>query len=84
MNSDYKNPREKALAWWNDLEQNKKPELFYKYKSLLKFNTWIGRQYFDLTGREIEEIWKKENPIDALPDELINTNFEGIEEEHSE
>jgi len=66
--------RRQAISWWNNL-------------------TWGGQYYHSsklrdctpdcLTGREIEEIWKKENPIAALPDELINTNFDGIEEEHS-
>lgn len=71
--------REKALAWWNELSQEKQIDLQHIHRSPSRHPlNAIG-----LTGREIEEIWRKENPIAALPDEMINTDFDGIEEEHS-
>lgn len=44
--------REKAIAWWNKLGN--------KEKDRLQREHGINRNYFTLTGREIEAIWIKE------------------------
>lgn len=51
-----KSTREQALAWWNELSQEKQIDLQYLYKSPSRHpSNAIG-----LTDREIEEIWRKE------------------------
>jgi hypothetical protein len=57
--------REKSIIWWRSLYQPSDrhficKNLFSKYEKELKLDTWKGRQYFDLTGREIEDIWRRE------------------------
>lgn len=76
----YKSTRANALAWWKSIngtfKQRELGENYCKTRPISVIDV-------PLTGREIEEIWRKENPIAALPDEMINTDFDGIEEEHS-
>ena len=43
--------REQAIQWWKDFDLNTKEYLFIKYHN---------RKAFNETGREIEEIWRKE------------------------
>jgi hypothetical protein len=71
--------REKAISWWKDSKLSNEDELKLIEKYLPN-RPFVGRDF--LSGSEIEMIWAKENPIEALPDELINTDFEGIEEEY--
>jgi len=58
--------REKSIIWWRSLHSVNNSDLFLwknlfsKYEKELKLDTWKGRQYFDLTGREIEDIWRRE------------------------
>lgn len=48
-----KSTKQQAIAWWNNLQFNKQCFLRSKYHSQ-------ERQLNSLTGREIEEIWRKE------------------------
>jgi hypothetical protein len=49
--------REQAIAWWNQLSDEKQIDLQYLHNSPCRHPlNAIG-----LTGREIEEIWRKEN-----------------------
>lgn len=50
-----KSTRELAIEWWSTLKVSEKSSVFRKYHSS-GVTTLI-----DLTGREIEEIWRKEN-----------------------
>lgn len=48
--------RETAMSWWNDLSENDK---------ILYTNTqFFGRDYWGLTGREIEAIYRAINNIE--------------------
>jgi hypothetical protein len=59
-----KSTRELALDWWKSLKKDNdesvRKKLYSKYKKLLKLDTWKNRQYFDLTSREIEQIYHNE------------------------
>ena len=46
--------REKAIIWWNNLKISEKSPIFRKY-----YSSGVTT-LMDLTGREIEEIWRKE------------------------
>ena len=56
INED-KSTREQALAWWNGITYGKKQHLIIE-------NLGHEKALSRLTGREIEEIWRKENKID--------------------
>jgi hypothetical protein len=50
--------REKALTWWNSIKSKRKKQLLcqsYRFSVGLQ-----GTSFHSLTGREIEEIWRKE------------------------
>lgn len=99
MEKTNETPRTMSLVWWKKLKSNIRLYYWREYQK----NTFTPSHSPDeLTGREIEEIWRKEtkdgsdreiieyafpdlksNPLDALPDELINVDFDGIEEEHN-
>jgi hypothetical protein len=49
--------REQALAWWGNLPTSEKSIIGASTASLRNFD---GRAWQNFTGREIEEIWRKE------------------------
>lgn len=72
-----KSTRVQALAWWKQLCLScELKDTHYVLDNLMRRHIGFERRYHSLTGREIEEIWRKENPIAALPDEMINIDFE--------
>lgn len=55
-----KRTRELALEWWASLNEETQIDLQYQYKSPCRHPlNAVG-----LTGREIEEIWKNELPLE--------------------
>lgn len=73
--------REKALKWWNSLSYNQKKEYTGYNTRYSSIDSPVDPVLF-VDDETIEEIWKKKNPIEALSDEMINIDFDGIEEEH--
>ena len=51
------NKREIALKWWNELSIIEKSLLAQKYSDMV-----FGRGFVSLTGREIENIYNREQP----------------------
>lgn len=49
--------REQAMQWWTDFDWNTKEYLMKKYHN---------RKAFNETGREIEEIWRKETETENI------------------
>ena len=75
-----KTNRELSLQWWRDLDSPSQLKYWRGYQGITFTPSHSPEQ---LTGREIQVIWKKlKNPIMELPDEFINIDFDGIEEEH--
>jgi len=74
--------REKALKWWDSLSYNQKKEYFGYLTRYSSMDSSVDPVLF-VDDETIEEIWRKENPIESLPDDLINIDFDGIEEEHN-
>lgn len=63
--------RSMALAWWSNLKVREKSPIFHKYHS-------SGvTTLMDLTGREIEEIWKNEVQIPELRNTEHNSEYLG-------
>ena len=70
MKTEERSTRELALEWWNDLNQEKQIDLQYIHKSPCRHPlNAVG-----LTGREIEEIWRKETK-DGSDREIIEEVF---------
>lgn len=53
--------REKAMQWFNDKDTYNKSELSHKY-----YKDSISYNFTSLTGREIEEIWRKETQTENI------------------
>lgn len=75
-----KTSRKLALKWWSSINGTiKQKELGNKYCE----NRVFSIKYIPLTGREIEEIWKKEHPnlvtstkqLDVITDEVFEDCF---------
>ena len=47
--------REQAIQWFNEKDTYNKSELSHKY-----YKDTVSYNFIALTGREIEEIWRKE------------------------
>lgn len=56
--------RQQAMAWWNHIEY--KNLIASKYTDIT-----LGRTHENLTGREIEEIWKKETQYNVENDPVL-------------
>lgn len=73
--------RETALVWFKSFDEDGQTDLCIKYNDICKLN---GRLASSLTGREIEEIWKKENPhlitsaeqLDEIMDDVFSKPIE--------
>jgi len=70
-----KSTRELALEWWKQLCLScELDDTHYILDSLIRKYVSVPRHYTSLTGREIEEIWRKENQLkDAI---FNNTSFD--------
>lgn len=65
--------REQAMAWKNTLDIDTQIDLCIKYNDVCKLH---GRLMSNLTGREIEEIWKKETKqIGFIGGEFLATSM---------
>jgi hypothetical protein len=49
-----------VMYWWNKKKETEKKQLADKYREML-----FGREFAYLTGREIENIYNKENDTPA-------------------
>lgn len=76
-----KSNKELALEWWSTLtyaEKNKYRGELSRYSSMDSPVDPVHSADEDI----VQEIWESENPILSLSDDMININFDGIEEEH--
>ena len=55
--------REQALEWWDNLPFNSSNDVSkqYYYNKHFTNRFTMARNYSELTGREIESIWRKES-----------------------
>jgi hypothetical protein len=74
--------RQLAIEWWNNLPDYSVKDVLNTGKHGLTVQHYGRRLWQSLTEEEIEEIWRKQNPIALVSNEHINTDFEGIEDEH--
>ena len=68
--------REQALEWWNNIKDFDEHSIF-KGKYGLCFRYYPGREWQYLTGREIEDIWRKETQLNSSP--LKSFNLEKVD-----
>ena len=68
--------RQQALEWWGNLSISEKSIIGASTASLRKFD---GRTWQNFTGREIEEIWRKETK-DGSDREIIEEVFPDLKE----
>lgn len=77
-----KSNKELSLEWWSALtytEKNKYRGELSRYSSMDSPIDPVHSADEDI----VQEIWERENPILSLSDDMININFDGIEEEHN-
>jgi hypothetical protein len=72
IEKERKSTRELALDWWNDLKQEQKVVFWWNHS---RTNFTVSKSPKELTGREIEEIWKNEIQVKELRDSYHNAEY---------